>query len=256
MGDSVPAATRTMRILRALAGGPLSASSLARRLDIPRSSTYQLLAAMADEGFVSQDADQERWSLGIAAFEVGHAYVRHDPLEAHARSALTELVNSLPVDIAAVAHCAVLLGRESLYLVTERTARTTTIVADIGVRLPASLTASGRSMLAMLPPSQIRALFPSRSAFVDRTGRGPMNLSELRALLRTEEAAGVFCERGFITEGFTSVAVGISLPPALGPAALGLTMRSSQFTTPEDYAPLLTAQADVMRSRLGSRPAL
>jgi DNA-binding IclR family transcriptional regulator len=255
MGHDVPAATRTLRILRALAGGPLSASSLARRLGIPRSSTYQLLAAMADEGFVSHDAGQEKWNLGIAALEVGHAYLRHDPLELHARPVLTELVSALPPEIAAVAHCAVLHGRESLYVVTEHTARTTTTVAEIGVRLPASLTASGRSMLAVLPPSQVRALFPDRSAFVNRTGQGPMNLQDLRSLLRVERAAGIFCERGFITEGFTSVAVAIALPPVLGPAAIGLTMRSSQFTEPADYTSLLHDHADVISSRLGSRSA-
>ena len=54
------------------------------------------------------------------------------------------------------------------------------LVTDVGVRLPAHLTASGRAILCHLPAAQVRALYPDRSAFVDRTGVGPESLTALR----------------------------------------------------------------------------
>ncbi len=82
-----------------------------------------------------------------------------------------------------------------------------TIVAEVGVRLPASLTASGRAMLAQLPAAQVRALFPSRDAFVDRTGLGPSTPTALVRLLATERDRGWAEEDGFIVPGLASVAV-------------------------------------------------
>ena len=49
-------------------------------------------------------------------------------------------------------HLAVLHGRDVLYLVEERAPRRPSLVTDVGVRLPAHLTATGRAMLAALPP--------------------------------------------------------------------------------------------------------
>ena len=58
------------------------------------------------------------------------------------------------------------------------------LVTDVGVRLPAHLTASGRAILALLPASQVRALYPGTDDFVDRHGRGPRTLSALRTRAR------------------------------------------------------------------------
>ena len=75
-----------------------------------------------------------------------------------------------------------------------------------GVRLPASLTASGRAMLALLPAAQVRALFPDATAFVDRTGSGPTTPTALARLLAAERAVGVSVEEGMVAPGFASVA--------------------------------------------------
>ena len=50
----VPAATRALRVLRFLATqpAPVSLERLASACDLPRSTAYHLLGAMAEEGFV------------------------------------------------------------------------------------------------------------------------------------------------------------------------------------------------------------
>ena len=59
------------------------------------------------------------------------------------------------------AHLAVLHGHDLLYVVEERAPGRPSLVTDVGVRLPAHLTASGRAILAALPAAQVRALFPA-----------------------------------------------------------------------------------------------
>ena len=234
MATNVPAATRTLAILSALAQspGPVTAAALARDLGLPRSSTYHLLTAMSEAGFVAHFPEEERWGLGVVAFEIGAAYLRHEPLERWARPVLQQLSSAI-VDIApAVAHLGVLHGRETLYLATQAPPRASvTTVAEVGVRLPASLTASGRAILAQLPASQVRALFPDRVAFVDRTGRGPTSPTALGRLLASERRQGWSQEDGFIVEGYASVAVAAIDRSGRPAASIGLTFRADRVDT-------------------------
>lgn len=225
---NVPAASRALLILRTLAkaGAPLPAAAIATRVGIPRSSTYHLLTAMQESGFVMHFPEEERWGLGVGAFELGSAYLRHDPLERQARPLLTKLVRETETKLPAVAQLGILQGNELLYLVRELPHRQVTLVTDVGVRLPAHLTASGRAILAGSEAAQVRATFSNHKAFADRTGLGPKNLRDLTALLRDEAAAGFSAEDGFITEGYSSIAVAAKNHLGLPVAAIALTFRS------------------------------
>ncbi len=200
----MPALRRGLAILRLLAShaGPMTASAVAGALDLPRSTTYHLLAELTDAGFVTHLPEARRYGLGVAVFELGSAYLRHDPLEALARPLLRGLVDRLRRP----AQLGVLHGPETLYLLREQPRRPLTLVTDVGVRMPTHLPASGRAMLGRLPASQVRALFPSTVSFVSRTGRGPTNLPELRRLLTKERQRGWAVEDGYVTAGFASVA--------------------------------------------------
>jgi DNA-binding IclR family transcriptional regulator len=83
-------------------------------------------------------------------------------------------------------------------------------------------------MLAHLPASQLRALFPSKAAFVDRTGRGPTSLTALTRLLAAERARGWSEEDGFIVDGFASVAAAALDRSGRPVASIGLTFRSDR----------------------------
>lgn len=227
VGDSsdVPALRRGLAILRALAGraGPVSAGVLARELGLPRSTTYHLLAELVAGGFVVHLPEERRYGLGVAAFELGSAYLRHDPLERLAGPILRRLVDR----VGRAAQLGVLHGAELLYLLKERPSQPQTLVTDVGVRLPAQLPASGRAMLAHLPAAQVRAMFPSTERFVLRTDRGPRNLPELRRLLAEERRRGWAVEDGVVTAGFASVACPVFDHTARPIAAIGVTFRHS-----------------------------
>lgn len=250
--SQVPAARRALAVLRLLAAapGPLPASTIARSLALPRSSTYHLLTAMSEDGFVTYIPEERRWGLGVAAFEIGSAYLRHEPLERLARPLLRRLVDRL----GEIAQLGVLHGPETLYLLKEQPPRHATVVTDVGVRMPAHLTASGRSMLAHLPPAQVRALFPGR--FVDRTGQGPTSLRELRRTLSEDARRGWSAEDGHITEGFASIAACAFDHTGHPTAAITVTFRREDHP-PETWPRLATrirSTAASLTTRLTGRP--
>ena len=152
-------------LLHALAAG---LERFGRDLRLPRSTTYALLAELEGAGFVVHLPEERRYGLGVGAFEIGTAYLRQEPLARLARPVLTRLVEA----VGQSAHLAVLHGREVLYVVEERAPGRPRLVTDVGVRLPAQLTASGRAVLAGLSAAQVRALFPDASAFVESAESG------------------------------------------------------------------------------------
>lgn len=201
---SAPAAGHALAVLKLLArhAGPLPAAAIARQLGLPRSSTYRLLTALVDQGFVAHLPEERRYGLGVAVFELGSAYSRQEPMQRLARPLLTRLADRTGHNC----HLVVLHGRDVLYVIEERVAGRPSLVTDVGVRLPATLTASGLAILAQLPAPQVRALFPSAAAFVQRNGEGVTSLSALRRRLVEVRTAGFAAEEGTVTAGLASVA--------------------------------------------------
>ncbi|KQY57106.1 MULTISPECIES: IclR family transcriptional regulator [unclassified Nocardioides] len=205
--SQVPAATRTLQVLRFLAAqpGPVPLDRIITGVGLPRSTAYHLVNTMIDEGFVTHLAEERRYGLGVAAFEVGSGYTRQAPLQRISRRPLAELVDRTGQS----AHLAVLHGRDVLYVIEERAPGRPPLVTDVGVRLPAHLTASGRAILAALPAAQVRAAYPDRAAFVDRHGKGPSGPRQLTAVLQETRQRGHATEDGEVTPGFASVAAAV-----------------------------------------------
>ncbi len=247
--SNVPAATRAMRVLRFLAAQPhpVPVEDVMRAVELPRSTAYHLLAAMVDEGFVVHLTDERRFGLGVAAFEVGSGFARQEPLQRIARRPLAALVDA----VGQSAHLAVLHGRDVLYVLEERAPGRPPLVTDVGVRLPAHLTASGRAILAALPANHVRALYPDRSAFEQRRGMGPTSLSALRGVLSGARARGYAIETEEISRGMRSVAAAVTDHNGLPLASVAVTYEGD--VAPEPIVERVQATAATVTRRLLGR---
>lgn len=254
----MPAADQTLRILGLLARsrGPLPASMIAVQLELPRSTVYQLLAALQEHGFVMHVPEERRYGLGIAAIGLSLAYTRQDPLTRIGRPLLGALVDRVGVS----GHLALPHGRDVLYAVEERAPGSPALITEVNVRLPMPLTASGRAILAAMPRAQVRALFPDRHAFVrhaDGTREGtalePMieRYSQLRAVLTTTVARGYATERGSVTPGFSSVAVAVMDHRGWPAAAIAVTF--SDAAVQESRFAALAAEVQRTAALLSTR---
>lgn len=247
---NAPAATNALNVLEHLSrhAEPCPAASIARDLELPRSSVYHLLRVLQARGYVTHYPEERRFGLGSAAYELGSAYQRQAPLARVARAPMRRLVDQTGRN----AHFATLDGRDVIYLLEERAPGQPTLVTDVGVRLPAHLTASGLAMLAALSAAQVRALYPDRDSFVQRNGVGPRSLGELRGLLTVTRTSGHAREDGTVTPGLSSVALPVLDRTGRPLAAIAVTFRSEG--DPEEDVPALLARtratADEITRRL------
>ena len=222
----IPAARSTLRVLRYLSSrsGPVRASTLARDLGLPRSSAYQLLAVMLDEGFLVHYPEVQAYGLSSLLSEIGASSVRTERLGRLAAPLLERLVAS--IEVPAVAHLAVLSGSDVMYVARIQGYRAPTTVSRIGVRLPAHLTATGRSLLAALPANQVTALYPHDRDLIVRAGAGPRTRAQLDRILERARVDGWADEDGEISTDYASVGAAALDSNGYPIAAVGVTFRS------------------------------
>ncbi|MDO5629569.1 MAG: IclR family transcriptional regulator [Mobilicoccus sp.] len=244
----VPAATNTLRILRHLASrrGPVSAMSIATALDLPRSSVYHLLSVMVESGFVVHLEEERLYGMGPAASELGAAYVRQAPLARIAGPALAALVDT----VGESAHLSVLHGRQVVYVLQMRAAGRPVLVSEVGVQLPAHLTASGRAILADLSAAQVRALYPGAEAFPATDGE-QWTPGRLRRELQVVRQRGWALESGEVTPGFSSLAVAAHDHLGWPTAAITLTFEDRHIDAGRH--PELAAELRAVAERLTAK---
>jgi DNA-binding IclR family transcriptional regulator len=206
----VPAADNTLRILDFLSiqRGPIPAQMVATALGIPRSSAYHLLTVLTDRGYVTHVPEEKRYGLGPASYALAASYTRQQPLTRLGAPLIAKLVDQLGES----AHMAVLHGTDVLYLVEERARNRPSLITDVGVRLAATKTASGRAMLARLPASQLRADFPQSRDY-----------AEVKRLVEVVRNVGYATEDGDVTPGLASVAFAVVDHSGWPAAAIAVT---------------------------------
>ncbi|WP_193103780.1 IclR family transcriptional regulator [Brachybacterium sp. FME24] len=250
-----PAADATLRLLTYLASrrSPVPAVRIAEQLDLPRSRTYDLLATLVEHGYVMHLGDERLYGLGPAAHELSGAYLRQEPLARLGRRVIETMVD----DVGESGHLAVLHGRDVLYVIEERARNRPSLVTDVGVRLAAHLTASGRAILAELPPAQLRTLYGRDADFTSRTGvPGPETPRGLRELLTRVRRDGIAREAGEVTDELASVAAVVRDHAGWPAAAVALTFVESRIDEEgqERLARAVRAAAQELTRRLLGRP--
>lgn len=245
----VPAASNALRILTFLAAqrGPVAAAYIAGALNLPRSSTYQLLRVLEDQAYVLHFPEARRFGLGITAFELGSGYLRHEPLARIGAPILTALVDQLGES----AHLAVLRGQDVIYVVEERARNRPTLVTGVGIRLPSHLTATGRAMLAKLPAAQVRALFPNAAAFSNRGQAPPPAYSALKRTLDEVRSVDYGFEDGEVSPGLSSVARAVTDQSGWPVAAIAITFQSEKV--PQERWPQLAERLSSHANELARR---
>jgi len=226
MSKSVKSAERAMEVLVFLAGRakPVPTMVIAAECALPKSSAYHLLNAMRARDFVTYFPAERAWGLGVAALEIGSAYMRSDPLERAGRRLLIELAEAT----GETAHLAVLQGTDVLYLLKERPEHfSTRLVTEVGVRLPAHLTAVGRAILMHLRDTQLHALYPSGKPLPRRTNRGPQRASDLLEELAGARRRGFAVDDQMTTPGISCIAAPVFSHDERPLAAVGITFLSA-----------------------------
>jgi DNA-binding IclR family transcriptional regulator len=175
----------TLAVLDLLAAqSPLGLSEMARELGIAKSTLHRICAVLVERGWAVRDADG-RFTLGIRALRLGSSSADL-PIVTAFRTVAARFLTRHDETIA----LAVLDGVESLFIALEETAQPVRLVTHVGSKTPAFASASGRVVLASLPPATVAAMFGGQ-LLVTPTGRRLTGVPELQAML------GEVRDRGF-----------------------------------------------------------
>ncbi|AJE32895.1 IclR DNA-binding transcriptional regulator [Corynebacterium humireducens NBRC 106098 = DSM 45392] len=238
----VPAARHTLRILSLLSSidVPVSAARIMTELDLPRSSTYHLLAVMESEGYVVRIPETRTYGLGMAAYAMASAYTTQQPLVRLG----AKLIAGAADLVGGSGHISRLAGSEIVYLHEVRAAGAVSLVTEVGVRLSAAGTASGRAMLAHLPAVEARAAFATNHG----TGATLRSFQEQLATVRERGWAEEYEE---VSRGQRSVAVAVLDHLGRPAAALAVTFRIG--SVPEERIPAVAAELGKAAAELSQR---
>ena len=235
---------KALALLDALgAGSPsLGVSELARRVDLPKSTAFRLLACLEKAGYVGRLGTE--YHLGQRLFELGNqiAPCRPKGLRDIALPFMSDLVERSQQTV----HLAVLDGVDVLYLEKLFGHRATRAPSRVGGRVPAACCGLGKAMLAHSSPALVNEVL---STGLER--RTPYTISMRR--LFVEELAeirrvGLAFDREEAVLGLTCVAAPI-LKDGAAVAALSVTGPTVSFD-PTDLASRLRLTATAIAAEL------
>lgn len=249
MQNGTQSVRRALALLRAFGrdAPALGVTELAARVGLHKSTAHRLAATLAGEGFLRRDAATGRYSLGEGLYRVAAAFVEHDPLLREGRTVLQELG-------AACGHMVslgVLDGDGVLFvLVLEATLPVRAAAMQAGDRLPLSVSAAGKVLLASLPPGEAGAIL-RRRALPRLTPKSPVSRERLLRELARVRREGTGWSREESALGLVSVAAPVRAG-ARTVAALSVTCPTNLVSASslDDLARRVRRAAEALSRRL------
>lgn len=214
---------------------PLSASEVALRLRLERTTVHRLMATLAASHLLAFDPERRKYRIGSGAFELGTAYLRGQIDD----RVVERIMDDLAAEVGHTVALGALTNGEVVILLARQGGHTLLTNARPGDRLAAYATAIGKLFLAELPDAEVRR-------FIGRNGLRrltPRTIPSLKALLRQLAAVrreGVAYAHEEATVGVSSIGVAVRRPD--GRIAAGLVVAPpAQLATSEALAAMLPA---------------
>jgi DNA-binding IclR family transcriptional regulator len=225
-------------------------SDLTRELTVPKSTIHRICAVLVERGWAVR-GDEGGYSLGIRALRLG-SRSNDLPMVTAFRTVAAEFLTRHDEMLA----LAVLDGEESLFIAIEETSQPVRLVTHIGSKTPAFASASGRVILATLPPAQIDALFAGRP-LVTPTGRRLNGVPELQIFLAEVRQRGYAENMEETAIGLYAASVPVTNAAGMTLAALTTCIPTSRMTEERRGAMLddLRAQGRILSELVGWLPA-
>jgi IclR family transcriptional regulator, acetate operon repressor len=139
----------------AAAGGQLSLTQIVERSGVPLTTIHRMLQALAQHGYIRQDAESRLYSLGPRLIHLGGTSGRI--LGSWARPWLKRLVEATGES----ATLAVLDGLDIVFVAQVPSGHNLRMFTELGKHIPALGTAAGEAMLASLSNDAVERLFQS-----------------------------------------------------------------------------------------------
>jgi len=196
----VPAVARALTLLDRLARGrePMTLARLSSELALPKSSVHGLCTTLVSFGYLRRQADGS-FLIGPRVMGLAEAFVAGTDV-AEEFNALWATSGTAPEETVLLS---VLSGNEALYVSVRNSARPLGLAFNVGMRLPAYLSGSGKAMLAQLPVDEVRRRFTGQLS-TRLTSKGPRDIEALLKELALTRKRGYSIDDEAVREGVYS----------------------------------------------------
>jgi DNA-binding IclR family transcriptional regulator len=209
-------------------------SELARRSALPKATVHRLAGQLVEFGFLERDGDAYR--LGVTLFELGQRVPRSRVL----RDAALPFLEDLFVASRETVHLAVPVGREVMYIDKLLGHSSAPTPSEVAGRYPLHCTATGKAILAHLPPGEFDQYVATP---LERVTRHTIVVPDvLRTDVATARRTGWSVEREETMVGFVSVASPVFDRDDRPLAALSVTGPGRRLD-PERFGPAVRTAA-------------
>ena len=158
MGKVNRTVKRALDILKLLKdkNKPMTITQISIVLDLPRSSTFDILHTLLQEGYIEYDNKElKTYMLGLKVFEVGAAYLNNTDLSPTARPFLEKMM----AEAGATAFLAIENNGQLVYLDKVEAPTAIRTSAVLGSRSEMYCTGLGKALLTTYPGSKVRRIF-------------------------------------------------------------------------------------------------
>lgn len=149
--SSIQSLNRALLILDLLKENPngLRITEIAKALNVAKSSAHRLTTTLNNFGYVKQDSETKKYSLGLKLVELGDVVLQSLDIRTVASPFLHELANELGETV----HLVIRENSEIVYIDKIESPQTIRMYSRIGKRAPLHCTGVGKAILAYLPES-------------------------------------------------------------------------------------------------------
>lgn len=149
---------RVIDILRFITdkGGWCGLSELARGIGSPVSTVSGIAHTLRRNNFLEYSKERRQYRLGFAAYAISAAYVAEHSLFRCVVNEMHRVVEAC----SEICELGVLVGGSVLYMAKVESSDPIRIVSQVGTRLPACCTATGKALLADRGPDDLHRMYP------------------------------------------------------------------------------------------------
>jgi DNA-binding IclR family transcriptional regulator len=247
-GRVIQSVARAVSILEYLAAHKLGdgLTNISRGVGLSKSTTHSLISTLEQMGYVQQDQNSGKYSLGLKLFELGQAM--HASMDL--RTIAMPYLHALAKKYEETVHLAVLPKGEVVYIDKVDSPRSIRIASQIGGRNPAHCTGVGKVLLADLPEAELDKALRGRrlQRFTPNTIADP---DKLKLHLDKVRADGYAQDEEEIEIGLSCVAAPVKNHRGVVIAAISLSGPSGRIGSLAELTEDVTETARMISAQFG-----
>ena len=249
-GETMKSLRMSLRLLLEFSGEQrdFGVGELAERCGVSKGQVSKVLEAFADNGFLSQDPETRRYSVGVQSYTLGSRFLANDRLCRAAMPVMRELVTRTGHS----ARLSILHGDQVLYLIGLEGPLFVDTGWRAGTSLPVHSTSAGRVLLAFMDSKLAQHLL-SASPLRAVTEHTITDRARIEKIVKEVRIKGYATQRSETTPGLGTIAVPVFGAQQQAIGALGIAFPSHVALAEDeaDVADRLHRAARTLSHRIG-----